>query len=152
VTTPRLTPAEVKRALREAGIEVYRTRGDVVHLADRVRENLLMDASTFVRAVGEGAGPAVGFTVRAQRTDFPNEAEAKLFERARRIAEAAVGRGFHERGSEVRQVRDPGNGERTIDTWCEVSFEKQVHDLEAAIVELRFALALEKAAGPAHGG
>ena len=41
---------DIKRALKDAGLEVYRTRGDVVQLAERVRENLLMDAQIFVRA------------------------------------------------------------------------------------------------------
>ncbi len=162
------TASEIKRALRDAGLEVYRTRGDVVYLADRVRENLLMDAGTFVRvtlgnpggvpqtpaagaadASGKtGGGLSVGFVVRAQRTDFPNEGDDRLFERARRVAAPALDRGFRESVAEVRKVLDPGDGERTLDTWCEVSFEKEVRDLDAAIAEARFALALEKAAAP----
>src|SRR5688500_18488213 len=65
------TPAEMKRALIQAGFEVYTTRGDVVHLADRVRENLIMDAGIFIKS----GVPAVGFVVRAQKNDFPNEGE-----------------------------------------------------------------------------
>src|SRR6185295_19426232 len=110
-------------------------------LADRVRENLLMDAGAYVRAnqvtpVGdEAAGPGtlqVGFVVRAQRNDFPNESEEHLFERARRLAAAAIAAGYGETVAEVRKVLDPGDGQRTLDTWCEVSFEKEVRDLEAA--------------------
>jgi hypothetical protein len=142
------TALEIKKALKDAGLEVYRTRGDVVYLADRVRENLLMDAGTFVRAAG---APTVGFVVRAQRTDFPNEADDRLFERARRVASIALDRGFHESIAEVRKVLDPGDGQRTLDTWCEVSFEKEVSDLDAAITEARFALAIEKAAAPPRG-
>src|SRR5580692_11087816 len=103
------TAVEIKKALKEAGVEIYRTRGDVVYLADRVRENLLMDAGTFIRGNGAatiartspgddggsapkplandgGSAPkplAVGFVVRAQRTDFPNDGEEHLFQRAR---------------------------------------------------------------------
>jgi hypothetical protein len=144
-----LTAADIKKALKEAGLEVYRTRGEVVYLADRVRENLLMDASTFVRA---GALPlAVGFVVRAQRTDFPNEGEDHLFDRARSVATSARDRGFRESTAEVRKVLDPGDAQRTLDTWCEISFEKEVQDLDAAIVEARFALGLEKAAAPQRG-
>jgi hypothetical protein len=142
------TAADIKKALKEAGLEVYRTRGDVVYLADRVRENLLMDAGTFVRAA---ATPTVGFVVRAQRNDFPNEAEDHLFERARQVAAPALDRGFREIVAEVRKVMDPGDGDRTLDTWCEVSFEKEVGDLDAAIAEARFALAIEKAAAPFRG-
>ena len=166
------TAVEIKKALREAGLEIYMTRGDVVFLADRVRENLLMDAGTYVRAsqvtpvrdggsapkppVG-GEGPPsgtilVGFVVRAQRNDFPNESEEHLFERARHLAAPAVAAGYGEIIAEVRKVLDPGDGQRTLDTWCEVSFEKQVPNLEAAVVEARFALAIEKAASPTRGG
>lgn len=148
------TAAEIKKALREAGLEVYRTRGDVVHLAERVRENLLMDAQIFIKAGEASATSAarVGFVVRAQRNDFPNDGEEHLFERARQLAARAVARGYEEAGAEVRKVFDPGDGQRTLDTWCEVSFEKVVADLEAAIVEARFALSIEKAAPPTVDG
>jgi hypothetical protein len=142
------TAAEIKKALKASGLEVYQTRGDVVYLADRVRENLLMDAGTFVRAA---ATPTVGFVVRAQRNDFPNEAEEDLFERARRVAAPALDRGFREVVAEVRKVLDPGDGERTLDTWCEISFEKEVRDVDAAVAEARFALGIEKAAAPMRG-
>lgn len=145
---PMPTPAEIKKALKEAGLEVYRTRGEAVHLAERVRENLLMDAQIFVRGGvgGEGSAASVGFVVRAQRTDFPNDGEEHLFDRARKLGEPAVARGYAEFDSQVRQILDPGDGERTIDVWCEVSFEKAVPDLDAAVIEARFALTIEKAA------
>lgn len=157
------TAAEIKKALREAGLEVYRTRGDVVHLAERVRENLLMDAQIFIRVGSAGGDPQtpgaaadaatrVGFVVRAQRNDFPNDGEEHLFERARQLAAPAVDRGYAEASAEVRKVFDPGDGQRTLDTWCEVSFEKPVADLEAAIAEARFALSIEKAAPPTIDG
>jgi hypothetical protein len=142
------TASEIKKALKEAGLEVYRTRGDVVYLADRVRENLLMDAGTFVRGAPT---PAVGFVVRAQRNDFPNDGDEHLFGRARELAAGARERGFREVTAEVRTVHDPGDGERTLDIWCEVSFELEVRDLDAAIVEARFALGIEKAAAPHRG-
>ena len=91
----------------------------------------------------------IGFIVRAQRNDFPNDGEDYLFERARGAAAAAVARGYQETASEVRKVVDPGDGERTLDTWCEVTFEIEVSALDAAVVEARFALGLEKAATPA---
>jgi len=142
------TAGDIKKALKLAGLEVYRTRGDVVYLADRVRENLLMDAGTFLRASRDGV--RVGFVVRAQRTDFPNEGEDALFHRARQAAASAVEAGYAETGAEVRKVVDPGTGERTLDTWCEVTFEKEAGDVDAAIAEARFALAIEKAAAPAR--
>ena len=94
--------SEIKRALKDAGLEVYRTRGEVVHVAERVRENLLMDAQVFVRAspfLIDATPPheaCVGFVVRAQRSDFPNDGEDHLFGRARRLASAAIERGYCE--------------------------------------------------------
>ena len=141
------TAVELKKALREAGLEIYRTRGEVVHLAERVRENLLMDAQIFIHA-GDPPTTKVSFVVRAQRSDFPNDSETHLFVRARELARAAAERGYREVEAVVRKVYDPGDGQRTLDTWCEVQFEKAVLDLEGAIVEARFALTIEKAAPP----
>lgn len=138
------TPAEMKKALVQAGFEVYVTRGDVVHVAERVRENLLMDSGIFIIA----SRPAVGFVVRAQRADFPNEADEQLFDKARRIAGLAVERGYSEVKTHVRAVADPGDAARTLDTWCEIAFEKQVPDIEGALAEVKFAFSFEKAASP----
>lgn len=136
------TPAEVKKALIEAGFEVYRTRGDTVHVAERVRENLIMDSNVRVRA----GDPAVRFVVRAQRSDHPDESTERLFERARaHVSDAAASRGYREVEATVTHVSDPGDSARTIDTWCEVVFEKSVENLESALEEVRFSLSLEKA-------
>jgi len=135
------TPAEIKKALITAGFEVYQTRGDVVHVAERVRENLLMDSGVRV----ESRSPKVGFVVRAQRNDFPSDGEDALFARARTLAGPAAERGYTEVASQVTQVTDPGDSARTLDTWCEVSFEKPVESVDVAMDEVRFALGLEKA-------
>jgi hypothetical protein len=138
------TPAEIKKALLQAGFEIYRTRADVVHVAERVRENLLMDSGIVV-----GAEPLrVGFLVRAQRTDFPGAADEHLFERARSLAAHAVARGYAEGGANVRLVRDPGDEDRTLDTWCEIQFERPVESLEVVVAEVGFILSLEKTALP----
>src|SRR5436853_550872 len=47
---------EIKKALLASGFEVYRTRGNEVHSADRVRDNLIMDSGVSVR-VGAGLAP-----------------------------------------------------------------------------------------------
>jgi len=146
-----VTPAEIKKALREAEVEVYRTRGDVVYIAERVRENLLMDSGVFVDAQQAGQ-PKVGFVVRAQRTDFPGVPDAQLFERARKLGEPALSRGYREVGTQLRDVADPGDAERVIDTWCEIQFEKPVESIEGAVGEVRFALSIERAALPGSPG
>lgn len=138
------TPADIKKALVANGLEVYQTRGDVVHVAERVRENLIMDSGVRVHATDV----RVVFVVKSAKTDFPSEPEERLFERARALAEPAVGRGYHEVDAMVTRVLDPGDSGRTLDTVCEVLFETAVGDVERAMDEVRFALALDKSAAP----
>lgn len=137
-----VTVAEMKKALVAAGLEIYRTRGQVICLADRVRENLIMDAGAFV---GVGEALRVGLVIRAQASDFPGEAEAQLFDRARAVAASAIPIGYLEIDAQVQQVKDPGDPERILDTWCDVVLEKLVADLPAAIDEARRAVAFDKA-------
>lgn len=137
------TPTEIKKALLSAGFELYRTRGDVVHIAERVRENLLMDSGIFVHT-GRGV---VGFVVRAQHTDFPGESEEQLFVRARALGQLAMERGYREIEATTRPIYDPGDGDRMLDTWCEVLFEREADGISAALDEVRFALGFVKSAG-----
>ena len=136
------TPAEVKKALISAGFEVYRTRGDVVHVAERARENLIMDSGVRVHA-GE---TKVGLLVRAQRIDFPHDPDEAMFERARELGKPALARGFVEVDTQITRMPDPSDDERTLDSWFEVSFEKRTDGLAEAMAEVGFALSLEKAA------
>jgi hypothetical protein len=135
------TSAEIKRALREAGIEVYRTRGSVVHVAERVRENLIMDAGVRI-----DESLRVSFYARAEQRDFPGEDDDALYERARKLATPAVERGFQEERTFVTELEDPGDPERTLDRWFQVQFDKSLESLEDAIAEVRFACDLDRQA------
>ena len=135
------TPAELKKTLQARGFEVYRTLGDQVVLADRVRDNLIMDSGVAARP---GAVLAVRFVVRAQASDFPSMPATDLYERARACAGEAVGRGYTEVGVAEVPVRDPGDASSTLDTWYEVSFERPVASEDELEQELRYALGLEK--------
>jgi hypothetical protein len=139
------TPADVKKALVSAGFVVYRTRGDIVHVAERARENLIMDAGIRVRA----SEPAVILMVRAQRCDFPHEREDVMFDHARKLARLAVERGYVEVGTQITPLPDPNDERRTLDSWFEVLYEKPVPDLEQAMTEVAFVLSIEKAASRA---
>lgn len=138
-----VTVAEVKKALVAAGLEVYRTRGDVIWLADRVRENLLMDAGAFV---GVGEALRVGIVVRAQASELRCDAEAQLFDHARALAAPAISAGYREVSAELQRVADPGDAARILDTLCEVQLEKPAADLAGAVDEARRAVAFNKAA------
>ena len=142
---PKLTPTELKKALQAQGFEIYRTTPNEVMLADRVRDNLLMDSAVAVRAGDEFV---VTLIVRAQSSDFPGEGESVLYGRARRCADPLQQRGYRETKTQVVPVFDPGDRTRTLDTWYEVRFERKAADLDEVITELRAALALEKSARP----
>ena len=140
---PVTSPSELKKSLIAAGFEVYRTVGDRVLLADRVRDNLIMDSG--VAAVA-GDVLRVRFVVRAQATGFPGESPDGLFDRARSMAATARDRGFVEADAVAVPVKDPGDKAQTLDTWYEVAYEKQVEGTDELIAELRYALGLDKTA------
>jgi hypothetical protein len=134
---------EIKKALLAAGFEVYRTRANEVHIADRVRDNLIMDSGVSVRC---GDSLMVKFVVRAQRSDFPGDGAPTLFDRARRLASNAQARGYQETSALTSPMVDPVDPGRTLDTFYEVSFEKVVASVNEAMAEVGFAMAVEKAA------
>jgi len=135
---------ETKKALVAAGLEVYLTRGDEVQVADRVRDNLIMDSGVSIHS---GDDLRVRIVVRAQRCDFPADSVQSLFDKARALGAGAVARGYRETETRSSPVRDPIDETRTLDTWYEVFFEKNVATLSDAIDEVRFAVSIEKAAG-----
>ena len=113
-------------------------------LAERVRDNLIMDAGV---SAGFGAHLSVRFVVRVQSSDFRGESSDELFARARAAAAGSVDRGYEEVGTTVVPISDPGDSSRTLDTWYEVSLERSVADLEELFDELRYALDLNKTVG-----
>jgi hypothetical protein len=135
--------SHIKRALIDAGFEVFRTRTEEIVLAERPRENLIMDSGVRLRLT---SSLEVRVVLRAQKADFPNEDDARLFDRVRTLASGALEAGFAEVGTAVTRVSDPGDAERTLDTFYEITYAKATAALEEALSELKFALALEKRA------
>jgi hypothetical protein len=137
-----VTPQQLKKALVAAGFEVFRTLGEDVVLADRVRENLIMDSGVRLKA---GSPLTVKVVLRAQRADFPAEDEAELFARVRGSADHVLSKGFAEITATATKVTDPADAERTLDTFYEVTFAKDVADLDTALAELKVAMGIDKA-------
>jgi hypothetical protein len=140
---PGPSTIDLKKALIAEGFEIYRTHGTAVLLADRVRDNLIMDSAV---AAVTGEALKARFSTRAQRNDFPGETEEQLFQRARDQASAALERGYREVQTTVVPIVDPSDKARTLDTWFEVGFEKGVVDVPELVAELKFALSLDKTA------
>ena len=139
------TPSELKKLLLAEGFEVYRTQSDQIVLADRVRDNLIMDSGVAARL---GEVPGVRFTVRAQGSDFPSDSSEQILDRARQMALEAITHGYAELSANSVEVRDPGDNSQTLDVWHEVVFEKSLANDVELIAELRYALSLEKTAPP----
>jgi hypothetical protein len=139
---PNLNSSELKKTLTSLGFEVYRTLGLRVVLADRVRDNLIMDSG--VSVIG-GETLTVRFVVRAQANDFPGESPDELFQRARRLGNGSAHHGYVESETSVVRINDPGDRSRTLDTWYEVAFDKPVVDAEQLAAEIRYALGVGKA-------
>ncbi|MGO9836917.1 MAG: hypothetical protein ACLP1X_22200 [Polyangiaceae bacterium] len=141
--SPPTNAARIRRTLIEAGFEVFRTRGEEIVLAERPRENLIMDSGVRLRFV---APLEVRIVLRVQKADFPNDDDTFLFERVRKLAVPALSGGFTEVSTAMTRVADPGDAERTLDTFYEITYSKKATGLDDALVELKFAMSLEKRA------
>lgn len=138
------TPQQLKKALVASGFEVFRTLPEEVVLAERVRENLILDSGVRVAPL-DGGKLQVRLVLRAQKADFPNDDEPSLFARVRKLAEPAVAQGFAEIATAVTAVKDPVDATRTLDTFYEVSLSHDVDTVEDVVPVLKFVLGLEKA-------
>jgi hypothetical protein len=134
---------DLKKRLAASGFEIFRVVGNRIHLADRVRDNLIMDARVAVVA-----DPlSVRLVTLAPRSAFQDAPEEALFSHARLKAAGAVARGYREVETLVVPVADPGGGGTTLETWYEVAFEKQVANEQELTQELEYALRVPKVAG-----
>ncbi len=142
-----MTPQEIKKVITGGGLEVYRTTGHEVIVADRVRENLILDSGVRVRAAS--AELEVRLIMGLRRGQYPNESNDQLFGRLRELAAPAVDRGFKEVHSNVAPVNDPADGKKTLDTFFELVLAKATQSAELLEV-VRFAMTIAKTAESRH--
>lgn len=84
---PLTSPVELKRALVREGFEIYRTAGRFVLLADRVRDNLIMDSGV---ALGLAGGAAPGEADSGGNDDAPPESTRAVPSLHASVADAAT--------------------------------------------------------------
>ncbi len=137
---------DLKRQLIAAGLEIYRTRPDAVHLAERPRDNQILDAGISVRPAGQGEGSLeLRVVMRAQRSDFPRDPIESLYQRVRELAASdLLGNGFIEIETREQRMLDPGDKSKTLDIWYELVFSKVLADLGGAVAEVKRVLPLDK--------
>jgi len=133
-------PSTLKKSLITEGFEIYRTAPNLITLADRVRDNLLMDSG--VGVCEEPLGIRV--VLRAQSSNFPGEGSDGLFARARGLSAELLSRGYIEVSAQAVPVADPGDRTRTLDTWYEVTYSVEVAGDAMLYSELRVAMGLNK--------
>jgi len=136
---------DIKKALADAGVEIYRSEAGELQIAERVRLHI-MDSGVRVVLNGE---LVVLFTARTQRSDAPSAHADDLFRRVReQIGAQAGSRGYEESRAEIVEVKDPVNEARVLDVWHEVTYRKPLAGVHDAVAEVRWALDLEKYVRP----
>ena len=140
-----VTPQELKKALISAGFEVYRTNGEEIILADRVRDNLILDSGVRVRA---SSPLQIRLIMGMRRAQYPTDDEPTLFNRIRQLAKPLLNEGFAEVDTRVSPVNDTADSNVTLDIFYEVVFSKEIPQVDDA--SLRLALQVAKTAESRH--
>lgn len=136
-TTELPATAELKRLLRDEGFEIYRTRPGRILLAERVRDNLIMDSGV---SVASKNGFEVQVVVRAQASHFPGASPESIRERAAELAHHFEEQGYLRGEASESEVPDPSNPGRSLDTSFEIALHRPFDNLEDVFEELKAAL------------
>ena len=148
-THATVSPQELKKALISAGFEVYRTKAEEIMLADRVRDNLILDSGVRVRAKAENE-VEVRLVMGVRKAQFPGDDEAALFERVRKLAAPVLALGFDEIATGQSPVTDPSDSTRTLDVFYDVVFGKEATNFDGALPLLKAAIEVAKTAESRH--
>jgi hypothetical protein len=138
--SPALGIPAVKKMLKDAGFQIFETQEDHLALAERVRDNLILDSGIAVHS----GNLSVRVAVRAQASHFPGQAPDALASRANSLAEPFLSRGYSLELSRTRTLPDPGDPERHLDTAYEVVIRRMVADEAELVAELRAAFGLHR--------
>ncbi|HEX7667649.1 MAG TPA: hypothetical protein VF407_24140 [Polyangiaceae bacterium] len=144
-----MSPQELKKALISAGFEVYRTKAEEVMLADRVRDNLILDSGVRVRAKSD-AEFEVRLVMGVRKTQYPGDDENAMFDRVRKLAEPVLKMGFDEIKTAQAPVADPSDQSRTLDTFFDVEFGNSAPSFDDAVPLVKAAIEVAKTAESRH--
>ena len=130
---------ELKRALVATGLEVFRVRGNEVHLAER--QNLhLMEARV---QVAGGEAPTVTVVLHAQRSDAPKMDPKHLLDVVRERAAVLRRDGYEEVDAKPREICSVNDG-AVLDVWYEVTLRREVSTLDEAVSEAQRVISVER--------
>lgn len=133
------TLRDIKAALRAEGIEVYLTKEDAIHIAERPRENLIMDSG--VRLF---ADLRVGFYARSEASSFPGLEAEQMYDRVRRQLAPAGEHGFAEVRHFVNDIEAPSDATKILDRWFEIFYVRECNSLDEALQLVRTAIGFNK--------
>jgi hypothetical protein len=138
---PKTGIVETKRALREAGLQIYEVREGFITLAERVRDNLILQSGIAV-----STSPfRVQVTLRAQSLHFPGQTQDQVLAHAVELAGNFVARGYREVGTTRTEVADPSHPERTLDVVHAVIVERPCDSWEEVLSEIKEAFSSARA-------
>lgn len=142
-------PAELKRKLRAEGFEIYRTVAERILLAERIRDNLIMDSGVAadLGSSSDAGSISVQVIVRAQASHFPGANEAQMKDHARQLAATFVDSGYTEVEVIETPVPDPSDPSKSLDTSHEIRLKRPVENLDGLFAELREALGRRRSTG-----
>jgi hypothetical protein len=135
--------ADLKKALQQQGLQIYRSMADEVRIAERVRENLILDSGISVSTALE-----VIVVFRTEKRAFPGESEHSLFARARTLAGVAKAHGLSEKRTNSSEITDASNENRVLDEVFEVTYSRTADDLNEAATLCRTFLAAPRIVEP----
>ena len=140
---PLSDPSQLKRRLRAEGFEIYRTRERDVVLAERVRDNLIMDSGVAAIPAEDGR-LGLRVIVKAQATHFPGASEDEVVVHAQQLAASFQALGYEAEEPRSRAMTDPGNPDRILDTAYEIPLRRPIESEEELLSQLRQALSMRR--------
>ncbi len=137
----QLTPPQLKKKLRESGFDVYRTLSDRVILAERIRDNLIMESGV---AALIGAEFTIEVTISAQRSHFPGSDKLELQRQTDLMAQPFLKHGYEAFETLEEPLMDPSDPQRQLDTRCQLKLSKKVGEFTQLPAQLAQALVWQR--------